>query len=691
MPASTPSVSAEAAARAATLRERLDDAAHAYYVLDAPTMPDVAYDRMFRELQELEREHPELRTPDSPTQRVGAEPATLLAKHQHLSPMLSLGNAFDDAELEAWEERAVRSSGEDVRRAGYVAELKIDGAAVSLTYRDGVLAMGATRGNGVIGEDVTANLRTVRDVPLRLRGAGHPPVIEIRGEVYMPFSAFERMNAERAAAGEPVFANPRNSAAGSLRQLDPAVTAARPLRFFGYAAVAPGGKALPFATQWELLETLAAWGVPVAPHRCRCATIGDVHRWAHGIEHEVRPALDFAIDGAVVKIDSMALQAELGDVGREPRWAVARKFAPDIVETRLLEIAVNVGRTGSINPFAMLEPVEIGGAIVKLATLHNFELIRDKDLRVGDWVQVKRAGEVIPQVIGPIPERRVDGAEPYAPPTHCPSCATPLVAGQDRGMLYCPNFTCPARQLEALVHFASRGAMDIRGLSYARIEQLIAAGLVHDAADLYDLTAAQLTTLDRFAEKSAENLVQAIATSTSQPLSRLVFALGIDYVGEIAARVMARHFGTMDALAQATEEEILLVRGIGDVIARSTAAWFADPGARRLIERLRERGLTFVEPDAATGSALKGMTVVLTGTLPTLSRDEAAALVEAHGGRVTSSVSKKTSFVVAGADAGSKLEKARALGVPVVDEAELQRRVAGGDAGASAEETSADT
>ena len=668
----------DVAARAATLRERLEDASHAYYVLDAPLMSDAEYDRMFRELQELEREHPELQTPDSPTVRVGAPPASRLDKHTHLSPMLSLGNAFNDEELEAWEERAIRAVGADVRRAGFVAELKIDGAAVSLTYRDGVFVTGATRGNGFIGEDVTANLRTIRAIPLRLRGDGIPPLVEIRGEVYMPFSAFEKMNEERVAAGEPVFANPRNSAAGSLRQLDPAITAARPLHFFGYSAIAPGGKALPFATQWELLETLTAWGVPIAPHHGRFAKIAEVHAWAHDIETRVRASLDFAIDGAVVKVDSIALQGELGDVGREPRWAIARKFAPDIAETRLLDIRVNVGRTGTVNPYAVLDPVEIGGAMVKLATLHNFELIHDKDLRVGDWVQVKRAGEVIPQVIGPIPERRDphDPPKPYHRPRKCPSCHTDLVPGQERGMLYCPNFTCPARQLEALVHFTSRGAMDIRGLSYARLQQLVEAGLVHDAADIYDLTVEQLAELERLAEKSADNLVTAIEASKTQPLSRLIFALGIDYVGEIAARLLARRFGTLDALAAASEEEILAVRGIGDVIARSTAAWFADPEARKLIERLRQRGLNFAEPDAATGSALEGLTVVLTGTLPTLSRDEATALIEANGGRVTSSVSRKTSFVVAGDEAGSKLEKARELGVPIIDEAELQRRIA---------------
>jgi len=667
----------ELSARAAALRERLERANYEYYVLDRPELSDAEYDLLFRELKALEEAHPELRTPDSPTQRVGAEPASALAKHTHLVPMLSLGNAFSDEELAAWEERAARIVGDEVRRSGYTTELKIDGAAVALTYRHGILENGATRGNGTIGEAVTANLRTIRDIPLRLRGEGHPPLLEIRGEVYMSFSGFERLNEQRVKAGEPVFANPRNAAAGALRQLDPSITAARPLRFFGYAIALPPGHQLPCRTQWELLDLLAAWGIPVAPHRQRCATLDEVHAWAHTIEQQVRATLDFAIDGGVVKVDRLALQGELGDVGREPRWAVARKFAPDIAETILRDIQVNIGRTGTVNPFAVLDPVEIGGATVKLATLHNFELIRDKDLRVGDWVQVKRAGEVIPQVIGPIPERR-DAAHPpapYEPPTVCPSCGSTLVPGTDRGMLYCPNFRCPARQLESLVHFASRGAMDIRGLSYARIEQLMQAGLVRDAADIYDLTVEQLTALERFAEKSAENLVAAIAESKKQPLSRLLFGLGIGNLGEVGAKLLARHFGTMDALAKATAEEILGVRGVGETIARSVYDWFADPQACALVAKLQERGLTMSEPRAASGSALKGMTVVLTGTLPTLSREQATELIEAHGGRVTSSVSKKTSFVLAGADAGSKLEKAKEIGVEVIDEAELRRRI----------------
>jgi DNA ligase (NAD+) len=673
----------ELSARAATLREQLERAAYEYYILDRPAISDLEYDRLFRELQALEQAHPTLRTPDSPTQRIGTEPVSQLVKHTHLVPMLSLANAFNAEELEAWQERMVRIVGEDATRAGYNCELKIDGAAVSLTYREGVFIEGATRGNGTIGESVTANLKTIRDVPLRLRGTGHPFLIEVRGEVYMPFSRFERMNEERVAAGEPVFANPRNAAAGALRQLDPRITAARPLRFFGYSVAMPDGDELPAEKQSDLLALLESWGIPVAPHHARFDSLVDVHQWADTIEHKVRGSIDFAIDGGVVKVDTLALWPDLGVVGgREPRYAIARKFAPDIAETRLKAIAVNVGRTGTLNPFAELEPVEIGGATVKQATLHNFDLVRRKDLRVGDWVQVKRAGEVIPQIIGPIPDKR-DATEPpapYEPPTHCPSCGTEAVTGAEQGMLYCPNFACPARQLEGLVHFASRGALDIRGLSYARIKQLIDAKLIRDAADLYDLRAEQLAALERLAEKSAEQLVAAIQASKSQPLSRLLFALGIEHVGETAAKQIARHFGTMEALESATEAEILAVHGVGDTMARSIAAWFADENARRLVARLRERELTLAEPRPegrrpGGSGALKGMSVVITGTLPTLSREQATELIESHGARVTTGVSKKTTFVVVGEDAGSKLEKARALGVETIDEAELLRRV----------------
>jgi len=666
--------------RAAELRALLQQASRDYYILDRPTLSDAAYDRAFRELQAIEREHPELRTADSPTMRVGAEPASALAKHTHLMSMISLGNAMSEQELDEWEERIARLVGEDARRAGYVTELKIDGAAVSLTYQDGVFTVGTTRGNGIVGEDVTANLRTLHDVPLRLRGDDVPALVEIRGECYLPFSLFEKLNEERVAAGEPVFANPRNSAAGSLRQLDPAITAQRPLRFFGYTVAVPPGTSLPFETQWELLDTLARWGVPVAPNRRRCETLAEVHEWARDVEHQLRAELDFAIDGGVVKVDSLRLQDELGVVGgREPRWAIARKFAPDIAETRLLAIQVNVGRTGSLNPFAMLEPVEIGGTTVKLATLHNFDLIRAKDLRVGDVVQVKRAGDVIPQVIGPVPEKRDAADLPKVTeiPTVCPSCGTPVERDEEEVAIYCPNVLCPDRQLEAIVHFASRGAMDIRGLSYARVEQFVAAGIVHDVTDLYALTTEQLTELERFADKSAENLIDAISASKAQPLSRLLFGLGIRHVGQTAAQLLARHFGAMDALSRATVEDILALRGIGETIAQAVVAYFHDPSVAALVAKLAAAGLTMSEPVAvAAGGAFKGMTFVVTGTLPTMSRTEATELIETQGGRVTSGVSKATTAVVVGEDAGSKFEKAKALGIEIIDEAELRRRAA---------------
>jgi DNA ligase (NAD+) len=666
------------AARAKWLREEIERANYEYYVLDAPTQSDAEYDRLMRELKEIEEQHPTLRTPDSPTQRVGAEPQSQLTKHQHLVPMLSLGNAFNEDELAAWEERIVRIAGEEVRRAGYNCELKIDGAAVSLTYEDGILVTGATRGNGTIGEDVTPNIRTIHEIPLRLKGSGHPPLMEIRGEVYMPFSGFEKMNEERVKAGEPVYANPRNSASGSLRMLDSSITASRPLRFFGYAIAVPTGVRLAIERQSELLDLLAEWGIPVAPNRQCCGSLQEAHEWARALESRIRASLDFAIDGGVVKVDKLSLWEELGIVAREPRYAIARKFAPDIAETKLLSIEVNVGRTGALNPFAMLEPVEIGGATVKLATLHNFDLIRDKDLRPGDWVQVKRAGEVIPQVIGPIPERRDPNEPPkrVRAPTHCPVCRTPVERDEEEVAIYCPNVACPGRQLEGLVHFASRGAMDIRGLSYARIEQLINAELIHDVGDLYSVTADQLLELEGFAQKSAQQLVAAIEASKAQPLSRLLFGLGIRHVGATAAELLARHFGDLPAISEASADDILAIRGIGETIAVAVTAFFDDASARKLVKKLAGAGVNFTEPKQVVASgAFKGLAVVITGTLPTLSRTAATELIEAQGGRVTSSVSKATDFVVVGDDAGSKLEKARTLGVETIDEAELLRRV----------------
>jgi DNA ligase (NAD+) len=667
----------EQSARAAAVRERLSRALHEYYVLDSPTLSDREYDTLLRELQALEASNPSLVTADSPTQRIGAPVQASFQSHRHLARMLSLDNAFDDAELQAFEDSIVRIAGDDIRKGGYTVELKIDGAAVALTYERGVLVNGTTRGDGSQGENVTPNIRTIKGIPLRLFGDDHPALLEIRGEVYLPFEGFERMNEVRVAAGEAVFANPRNASAGSLRQLDPSISASRPLSFFGYAAVLPNG-GTPAATQWDLLDTLAAWGIPVAPHRARCATMAEVAAWCHTVEHETRAQLGFAIDGGVVKVNDVAVQNELGVRNdRTPRWAIARKFAPDIAVTQLLDIKVNVGRTGVLTPYAQLEPVEVGGTTVRNATLHNAQQVALKDLRVGDFVQIVRAGDVIPKVLGPLPEKRTGSERPWEMPLACPSCGTPTQQEPEDVAIYCPNVLCPGRQLEGLVHFAARDALDIDGLSYARIEQFLGAGLVHDFADLFDLTVVQLTTLERFAKKSAENLVAAIREARARPLSRLLYALGIRHVGAQAAQLLARRFGTIDALAAADVETIAGVRGIGTIVAQSVVEYFQDTSSSALVEKLRTRGVTFEEPNAvAPEGPLTGAVIVLTGSLPTLSRGEATQLIEGAGGRVASSVSKKTTFVVAGEEAGSKRETAEKLGIEIIDEAELRRRAA---------------
>ncbi len=664
------------AARAAELRRLIDRANYAYYVLDRPEMSDAEYDRLFRELQELEAKYPELRTPDSPTQRVGAEPAAAFRKHRHLVPMLSLANAFSDAELAAWEDRNARLVPE-VRNAGYTLEVKIDGAAVSLTYADGLFVTGATRGNGIEGEDVTANLRTVHEVPLRLRGKGWPKLMEVRGEVYLSKSRFARLNAERERAGEPPFANPRNAAAGSLRQLDPAVTRARGLRIFCFHVEAPGQR-LPVTTQHALLEQLAAWGFPVEPHHTVVRNLADANREIARLE-QLLDTLDYGADGVVVKVNELRLHAELGNVGdREPRWAVARKFAPEVQITKLKEIRINVGRTGALNPYAVLEPVEIGGVTVSTATLHNFDLIEAKDIREGDWVEVTRAGEVIPQVLGPVRERRTGRERKFKRPERCPVCHAKVEYPPDEVMAYCSNVSCPGRIFESIVHFAARDAMDIRGLGYERVRALLDAKLVKDVADLYELTPEQLLTLEGFADKSARQLVAAIQASKQRPLSTLLYALGIRHVGAQVARLLARHFGTMDALRRASAEEITAIRGVGDAIAAAVVGFFAEPKNRRLLDRLEKLGVNMTEPAAAEGRGpLAGQTYVITGTLPTLSRAQAIELIEAAGGHVSDSVSKHTTALVAGADPGSKLERAKALGIPIIDEAELLRRARG--------------
>lgn len=661
-------------ARVTQLRQQLERANRAYYVLDAPEISDAEYDRLFRELQALEAAHPELRSADSPTARVGATPASALEKHTHARPMLSLANAFTDDELVAWEERNARLAPR-VRTAGYTLEVKIDGAAVNLTYRDGRLERGATRGNGFVGEDITANLRTINDVPLVLQAGPHPALMEVRGEVYFPFRNFEHVNREREQEGEPPFANPRNAAAGGLRTLDPAVTRKRRLRFFAFSAEPLEGE-LGVDTQSALLARLEAWGFPVEPHHARVESLADVARAVQALEAGLH-ALPFAADGVVVKVDALALQRELGTISdREPRWAMARKFAPEVAVTRLRRIRINVGRTGALNPWAELEPVELAGVTVSAATLHNEEIIAQKDIREGDLVEVVRAGEVIPQVLGPLRDRRDGSERPFVMPDACPACGTPVERPADEVMRYCPNAACPGRVFEGIVHFANRGAMDIRGLGAERVRQLLDGGLVHDVSDLYPLTAEQLVALDRFAEQSARQLVQAIATSRQQPLSLLVFGLGIRHVGQQVAQLLARRFGTLEALMAADRAAIDEVPGIGTAVADAVASFFEEPRNRQLIARLRAAGVNFSEPESSNGTGpLAGMAVVLTGTLPTLSRSQATALVERAGGHVSGSVSKKTAVVVAGDDAGSKLDKARQLGVEVIDEAELLRRV----------------
>jgi DNA ligase (NAD+) len=665
--------------RAEELRQLLQRASHEYYVLDRATLSDPEYDRLFRELREIEAAHPELRTPDSPTLRVGAEPATKLAKTVHLAPMISLDNAFNFEELEAWETRNARIAAE-VREAGYVAEPKMDGLAIALTYEDGVLVRGATRGNGTIGEEVTQNLRTIGEIPLRLHEGATPPPhrLEVRGEVYMRLSGFISLNQQRAAAGESTFANPRNAAAGSLRQLDPSITAGRPLRFYAFAVqLDPSGSdTLPARSQTELLELLSAWGLPVNTMHARCANLAEVEAYVRALE-ERRPELDYEIDGAVIKVDPLALHTELGIVGgREPRWAVAYKFAPTLATTRLQSIELNVGRTGSLNPYAVLEPVEIGGATVRLATLHNEEDIRRKDIRAGDLVVVKRAGEVIPQVVGPVLDEGAARGEPFSMPEHCPVCGTPVDRPETEVMAYCPNGACPARIYWGLVHFVSGSAMDIRGLGERTCQQLLDERLVADVGDLYALTVEQLLGLDGFQQKSAEKLIEGIAESKTRGLARVLFGLGVRHVGETAAQLIARAFGSADRLLAATQEEFGAVHGIGATTAEALASYLAEPRNLEVIEKLARAGVDLTEPEARpVEGPFLGQSVVITGTLPTLSRSQASELVEAAGGRVTGSVTKSTSFLVVGDDAGSKLTKARELGIPELTEAELLLRV----------------
>lgn len=665
-------------ARMAELRRLLNYHNYRYYVLDSPEIPDEEYDRLFRELQDLEAAYPDLVTPDSPTQRVGAAPLEAFATHTHREPMLSLSNAFSEDELRAFDTRIKRMLGlGEHDRIVYVAELKIDGLAVSLTYEDGLLTKGATRGDGYTGEDITTNLRTIRSIPLRLHAPPTPPrVVEVRGEVYMTHAEFAAVNEERANAGEPTFANPRNAAAGSVRQLDPRITARRRLQSLMYAmGYVENGRP---DTHWRLLETLRDWGFRVSPHSRLCHSMDEVVDFVREWETR-REELDFDIDGVVVKVNSIAMQDELGYVSRSPRWAIAYKYPPTQATTVIREIRVQVGRTGALTPVAIMDPVPLAGVVVSRATLHNESEIARKDVRVGDTVVIQRAGDVIPEVVRVVPEKRPPDAVPFAMPDRCPVCGSAVDKPPDEAVARCTGIACPAQVKERIRHFASRNAMDIEGLGAALVEQLVDTGLVADPGDLYFLKEKkdQLVSLERMAEKSASNLLAAIEASKSRPLDRLIFALGIRHVGATVARALAERFRDLDALASATEDEIAATPGVGPTIARSVVTFFQQEFTRTLIQKLKAAGVNLkAETEAPAQRPLEGKSFVFTGALATMTRGEAERLVAQLGGRPSSSVSKATSYVVAGENAGSKLDKARQLGVPVLTEQEF-RRMAG--------------
>jgi DNA ligase (NAD+) len=671
-------VSAPAEQRAAELRELLARHNHLYYVLDEPEIGDDAYDALLNELRVLEEEYPELRTPDSPTQRVGAPPLDRFEQVEHLEQMLSLGNARNEEELRAWENRLanyLKRLDITASQFSYTTEPKIDGLAVTLTYEDGVLVRGATRGDGKIGEDVTQNLRTIGSVPLKIKEA--PQLIEVRGEAYMPIAAFKALNERRAEAGESTFANPRNSAAGSIRQLDPSLAAERPLSTWFYGIGAVRGLDLP--THMDEIEWLRDRGFKVNPDTAHHEGVEGVVKRCHWWE-ERRDELDYEIDGVVVKVDEKALWRELGVVGREPRWAIAWKFPPTTATTKLKQVVWNVGRTGHLVPFAMLEPVHVGGVTVSTATLHNEEDLARKDVREGDDVVVMRAGDVIPQVVSPKLPRKNPRTRKPKPPGKCPACKTPTEKPEGSVFTICPNRSgCPGQSFQHVKHFVSKGAMDIEGLGEKQALRFLQEGLIADVADIYDLTAERLVELERFGETSAQNLVASIDASRQRPFKRVLYALGLPGVGYVTAEALADHFGSIDALHEADPEAIEEVEGVGPIMAVQIQESLADEVTWALVEKLREKGLRLEAEESERrrqGGPLEGKTVVLTGTLPELTREEAAALVKSAGGKVTNSVSKKTDYVVAGDNPGSKLAKAEKFGTEILDEAGLRELVA---------------
>jgi DNA ligase (NAD+) len=667
--------------RVEELRSLISYHDYRYYVLDSPEISDAEYDELMRELRALEERYPQLITPDSPTQRVSGQPVAAFGIVEHPVPLLSLANAFSEAELRAWHRRAAALAGVD--DFGLVCEPKMDGLAVALVYENGAFVQGATRGDGRRGENITENLRTIRSIPLRL-GKDAPPRFEVRGEVYMTKRGFERLNEERADEGQPLFANPRNAAAGSVRQLDARITARRPLDIFIYALGWLEGAGLP-STHWDALQWLSSLGFRINPDNVRVASMEEAihvcNQWVGK-----RESLPYEIDGIVVKIDSLALQDHLGVVGREPRWAIAYKFPPIQATTKLIDIGVNVGRTGSLNPYAILEPVRVGGATVKLATLHNEDDIHRKDIRIGDTVIIQRAGDVIPQVVGPVVSLRTGKEKVYRTPEKCPVCGAPVRRLEGEAMSYCTNTACPAQRFRLLTHFVSQGAMDIDGIGESVVDALLREGLVADPGDIYDLTVEQLAGLmlegerqrRRLGDKGARKTIDQIERSKQRPLSRVIFALGIRHVGSEMADRLAEHFGSIDALAEASAEELESVPTVGPKIAQSVRAYFEDEDNRRIIEKLRQAGVRLAEERVVREEGpLRGLTFVITGTLSSMTREEAEGRVRELGGSAASSVSRKTDYVVVGENPGSKAQRAQELGTKTLSEDEFIAMVGG--------------
>ena len=659
------------------LKAQINEHNYRYHVLDAPIVSDLEYDRLLNELKKIEADHPEWITPDSPTQRAGAKPSEKFEKVRHPAPILSLANAFGADDTRAWFER-VKKLDDRVEKASFVVEPKIDGLSVVLHYHDGQFVQGATRGDGEVGEDITTNLRTVRAIPLRIPVSKSaktqvPKTLVVRGEAFIPNKDFEALNKKLEEAGEKTYLNPRNTAAGSLRQLDPVLTASRPITLLVYQIVYSDGGKVP-TSQWEILEYLKSLGFPVTDVARRFNDLNEAIAYTETFD-KGRDALPYEADGMVIKIDDLTLAADLGFVGKDPRGAIAFKFPAREVTTTLLGIDVEVGRTGVLTPKAALEAVEIGGVVVRNATLHNFDFIEEKDIRIGDRVLVKRAGEVIPYIIGPVVDARSGKEKKYKPPTKCPACGQPVEHFEGEVAWYCVNAACPAQLVRNVEHFVSRGSMDIVGLGIKIVEQLIEAELVNDVADLFTLKKSQLLELEGFAEKKAENLLGSIEQAKGQSLNRLITALGIHGVGEVMASDLARTYGNVTALSKTTADELQQIEGVGPNIAESIVDWFARPANQKLLKKLKAAGVDpqMQKDEKKKDGVFTGLTFVVTGTLPNFSRDDAKAFIESNGGKVTDSVSKKTSYLVLGENPGSKFEKAQSLGIKIIDEAELKQ------------------